>query len=189
MKKKDKEDMGNINQDNLIYIKNKHNDDINLFYESGTHKGQFTKIASLVFENVITVELDTYFYNLSCKNLSEYKGVKTINDSTLNILPKICERDENICFYLDAHFFRCSPPITKSEFPLFKELDILNKRNIKHNDVIIIDDVHTFGKQRPELKLNPSILEWENVIPENLLKYFNYKDYEQVGNTFVIWVQ
>lgn len=180
--------MGYLNKIELEKILNKHGK-VNTIYESGTNEGLQTIVLSEVFQSVITVELDENYYNKAKENLKENKNIIMYHNDTLNILPQVCKYEyEPLAFYLDAHYCKCEPPVNKSEFPLFKELELIKKRFKK--DIIIIDDVHTFGLQRNELKLDESIKEWELVTPENLLIYFDkyVLDSEIINDCFIIWL-
>ena len=72
---------------------------------------------------------------------------------------------------------------------MFAELKQIYKRN--RNDIVIIDDVHTFGKVRNELKEHEMLKEWELVTEQNLVNFFDKKvfDSQVVGDAFVIWLK
>jgi len=95
-----------------------------------------------------------------------------INDSRL-IFPRLLEiLNIPVAVHLDAHFCRPGnigdPPAVSGCFSLWDELDHLNAHNFP--DIVSVDDMHTFGRDRPDLgKADRKI--WESVTPERILEF------------------
>ena len=111
------------------------------FFETGTCVGGTLRAAAQVFDICYSVELDDYFYDLSCKNLSDLKNIKIFKDTSINALKKHSKKLKGLTLYwLDAHN---SPSIKpgKNNCPLLEEIDwIFN--NIPLDDfILLIDDV------------------------------------------------
>lgn len=181
--------MGRLTKDELNYVLSKYNSDISTIIETGTCEGGFSIIASGVFKNVITIELNNIYYEKAVSNCSNIKNIELILGNSTEELPKLINTKESLAFYLDAHYFNNNnaevPLIPKSEFPLWRELEIICARN-KH-DIIMIDDVHTFGRERLELRYNDKP-DWELVTTENILNAIGFViDSEIIGDCFVIW--
>lgn len=144
-------------------------------FETGTHKGDFAILAKKQFQEVITVENNEYYYNLAREDKT---GIKYYYGDSVEKLNLILPLEGRWVFYLDAHYF-IDPDkrLTKSRFPLFKELDLITSRQPEW--LIIVDDVHNFGVNRKDLKIDPGVQEWEAVTVQNLAKYGRpviYKD-------------
>jgi hypothetical protein len=134
------------------------------YVETGTAHGEQLMIAKYLFPDVIGIELDPHNAALSAKN----SGCMVIEGKSEDILPKL-HLPGPVCFYLDAHYCHLDPPIEKSHFPLWEELNFIGSRDNEH-DIIIVDDVHTFGKERPDLKFDDGCSEWEVVTEGNLIQ-------------------
>lgn len=163
---------------------------INTLIETGTCEGGFAIIAASVFNKVITIELNSYYYERAKKELQFIDNVELINGNSIDVLKNILPKQKRpLVFYLDAHFFNPdnseSPLIPRSEFPLFKELELIKTRNKK--DIVIIDDVHTFGRERPELRYKNQP-DWELVNTESILNSIGtYTKYDVIDDAFIIW--
>ena len=182
--------MGRLTQDQLKYILNKHDSEISTLIETGTCEGGFSSIASDVFKKVITIELNDYYYHKAKSNLGSLVNVDLIQGDSAKVLPELLKKHKEPLFiYLDAHFFNCDnaevPLIPRSEFPLFKELKAISKRKVK--DIIVVDDVHSFGRERPDLRFSDAP-DWENVTTDSIVKSIgNVIDSEIIGDCFIIW--
>jgi len=181
--------MGRLTEDQLQYIVKKYNHEPGLLIETGTCEGGFALVASKVFHEVISIELNKVYFNIAKENCKD-TNIKLIHSDSVKELPALVKKHKKaLVFYLDAHYFNNNnaevPLIPKSKFPLWDELNIINKR--KTSDIIIIDDVHTFERERPELRYedNP---DWENVSTASILEAIGkYKDSEIIGDAFIIW--
>jgi hypothetical protein len=165
--------MGQITVDNLNRLKSKQGyKDINIFVETGTFKGVQTNRASFAFDKVYGIELNEHWHKVTSEKNKDRDNVEMILGDTRVELPKLLSKypNEPLFIYLDAHFCKTDPPIPKSEFPLWDELKLIQDRNLR--EIVVVDDVHTFGKNRLDLKIDESKREWEDVTTENLLDYF-----------------
>lgn len=151
--------------------------------ETGTYRGEQLKTLTEVYDTVVGIELNAHYAQVS-RNTAPKANVITGN--TLTWLPFFCSAwKEPVVFYLDAHYCKVNPPIPKSEFPLWDELQMIAKR--PYADIVIVDDVHTFGKVRDDLKFKPDAKEWESVTPENVMEYFPKCKSKIIDDSFVIW--
>lgn len=105
---------------------------ISTFIETGTNEAKTTIVASGLFENVHTIELNEKFY-LNCKNLlSQYENVKIYNGSSEQIMDQILPTiNGRIMFFLDAHW--------NDYCPILDELESIYKNN-KKDSIIVIHD-------------------------------------------------
>jgi len=138
-----------------------------ILIETGTHKGHSTAIFSEYFTTVETIEINQNYYE---KAMVFCEGIDNISfhfGDSANILKELCVAHKDpVIFFLDAHNVRVIP-LVEEGFPLWDEIDTIIGRN--QSDIIVIDDVHTFGKQRPELTFNDE-LNWEEVTVGSILK-------------------
>jgi hypothetical protein len=110
----------------------------NNFIEFGTHKGNGCKLANyLGFENIYSIEIDDFFFNISNLTLRRFKNIHLFKGSTLNVLPQLLEKiDEKSTFWIDSH--------SENNCPILKELEILSTHKFK-NHILLIDDMRMFG--------------------------------------------
>lgn len=149
--------------------------------ETGTCEGEQLEVLTRVFKRVWGIEIDEYYYAKSKQNAP--LATMILGDSVSG-LPKF-DTNERYAFFLDAHYCKLEPPISKTPFPLWDELEIIKARNQK--DVIIIDDVHTFGIVRDDLRYGDG-KEWESVTAESIMSYFPNSKSEVKKDSFIVWL-
>ena len=143
--------MGTIRRFDLQEIKDKYNSKV--FVETGTMYGDGVDYAlQYSFDKIISIEIESSIHKTAVK---KYKDNDTVNivlgDSSKVLNECINNIDDNIIFFLDAHFpgadtdLRSYDEVKLMEFntyaPLEKELNIIPKRAKEHKDVIIADDL------------------------------------------------
>jgi hypothetical protein len=160
-----------------------------VYIETGLHRGKRMALCAPHFVAAHGIELDDHWYAVSVERTKSLPHVEIHHGDTRELLPEVLGRyPETSCFiHLDAHFCQTDPPIRKSEFPLWEELTLIRDRRVR--DIVSVDDVHTFGKRREELKYSPDALEWEVVTERNILEFFGDRvyDHRTVADAFVIW--
>jgi len=160
-----------------------------VYIETGLLAGDRLVIAAECFNRVYGVELDDHWAKVCHERTKKLSNVYVMRGNTREFLPLLSDRHPTTptFFYLDAHFCQTDPPIQKSEFPLWAELETIRARDTK--DIVLVDDVHTFGKARPELRFRADVPEWEKVTKESLLAFFGDQvvDSEERADAFVIW--
>lgn len=143
--------MGDIRIFDIEQIKNKFKLDV--FFETGTFRGDTVDFYKNIFKKVFSVEIDQELADnaverfKNCSNVEIYKGSSIA--ALEYLLPKITKTNENILFWLDAHFpgadaHKCDYDSEKNQdlrLPLEKELEIILKLRPNYKDVIIIDDM------------------------------------------------
>jgi len=163
--------------------------------ETGTGRGEQLRVLAGCFENVTGVELNDFNFACSCEAVSDFPCVEVIRGDSSEALVDLCEDwlEEPVFFFLDAHY--CHPPewedhpLEKSEFPLWKELQLIKDRD--QCDIVAVDDVHTFGRVRDDLKFTPDAVEWEGVTTKTLTEFFGDRVVctERIKDAFVIWLK
>lgn len=120
-------------------------------------------LASGAFDTIYGIELDAHWAQHCRRRFADQPAVRIIEGDTLQHLPELVDRIRvPAVFLLDAHYFLdADPPVTKGHFPLWEELDLLAGRD--HSDIVIVDDVHTFARPRPDLAYDDGTPEWEAV--------------------------
>ena len=133
-----------------------------LLIETGTYFGEFTRTAARFFKSVWTLELSPVLFEKSKRNLAGYENVSCYHGDSTTTLPvlvdmTVVKKMQSVAFYLDAHFFSRSVPVeykgkvaTSSPFPLWDELKAVTLRPTGVRDVVLIDDVHLWGRSRPD---------------------------------------
>jgi len=138
-------------------------------FETGTHEGTFARLAKFHFKEVLTVENNEYYYRNAYE---ERTGVKYIFGDSVEQLKEHLPLEGRWVFYLDAHYF-IDPKrkLSETPFPLFKEIEIITSNQAEW--LIIVDDVHNFGKKA----VQP---DWKEVTEESLGKYGKTRIYKDV---------
>jgi cephalosporin hydroxylase len=117
------------------------------FIETGTNSGGAAIIASSIFKNVITIEIDENKYNKYIELFKSYNNIQSFLGDSALVLPKILSNindDESITFWLDAHI---SFDANSGLCPLYEELEIIKQLN-RSDCTILIDDVRVLKKEK-----------------------------------------
>lgn len=93
----------------------------------------------------------------------DFGRIEFIHGDSADELPKLCEIiNRPAFFYLDAHFCREDPRAARTEdHPLFAELAAIARRPFA--DLVWVDDVHTFGQDRDDLRQS-----WRQITKETI---------------------
>jgi len=137
-----------------------------IFVETGTWKGGTTALALNFFADVHTIERSVVHHIGAWRTFWTYGHVHCHFGDSRVVLASLCELvlpPVPVFFYLDAHWFRVDHAVGKGEFPLWAEIEAIAARNVA--DVVVVDDVHSFGTENPE----PA---WKDVTLENIVKAF-----------------
>ena len=124
---------------------------LDVFVEGGTYKGGTAKRMSEKFIRVYTIEKSDVMFNEAKQNLKD-----------------ILENNDNILFWLDAHWSGGDTYGEEDECPLIEELEIIFA--YPKNYVILIDDARLFLAPPPyphNFKNWPAMKDIFNVIPQN----------------------
>ena len=169
---------------------------IDTFVETGTANGELTEIVAVEFDRVHAIELDPVHVAMTKQRLVERvervgkcEHVTVYTGDSREVLPRVIEQlPKAAFFFLDAHYCRLDPPIAKSEFPLWVELELVKARGLA--DIVAVDDMHTFGKKRDELRYEPGKPEWEGVTGKSLLRFFGKRvvAHDAIDDAFVMWL-
>lgn len=124
-----------------------------LLIETGTYLGDgVVQALNAGYKSIISIELSRQFYIDAQNKFKEYPNIKIVNnrahEALFDILAPI--KEEQVVFWLDAHYSACGTAGEDDPQPLLKELSIIEKW--KHtfdvkSPVILIDDMRTFSYQ------------------------------------------
>jgi hypothetical protein len=165
--------------------------------ETGTYLGHTTKLFSVLFPDVIGMEIKESYYNdtlkyvgdsLPAPNIIHGNSVEILRSGTVNRFVKRVEG--SVLFYLDAHWYKSNP--------LLNELEAISDLKMKNSPVIIIHDF--FVPENPELgcdmfdsdnKLCFELINRDNVLEkiygENGYEY-HYNDYALGAKRGIIYI-
>ncbi len=138
---------------------------IRTFVESGTFHGKTTRLAVEQFTTVHTIELHPDWYANAVRDLGPL-GVGCWHGDSAVVIPRLAkEIAEPVFWYLDAHWFKLVPGVAGQleGLPLWRELEALAAR--PYADVVVVDDVASFGRTEPTD-------EWLDVSLEKIAAYF-----------------
>lgn len=146
--------MAGINEVLIRQILSRHDgrySGIDTFVETGTRLGSTAFIMSRLFREVHTIELSEDLFNEARSRFKNEPINFHLGDSA-EVLPRLAEEiDRPAVFFLDAHWYiddkLRSKIASDNPFPLWKEIEVLKAR--PYADVIIVDDVHSFGRLSP----------------------------------------
>lgn len=123
---------------------------LQVFIETGTHQGDTTRIASMIFKEVITFEINKIYYEFAKRKLNKLDCTNVdhqLGDSVV-LLDKLLDTEKRPSFFfLDAHhhYIRTTEDVKmdngSGKTPLMDELESINKKYPKIPAVICIDDV------------------------------------------------
>jgi len=174
------------------FLKKKMNLDV--FVEGGAYKGNTAKNMSKVFNKVYTIEKSSVMHDIAKKNLKEIDNVTLLKGDTRKHLNSIINVNNNILFWLDAHWSGGDTYGKGDECPLIEELK--NIFSFDKNQVILIDDARCFLAPPPlphDYKNWPSLGDilrvipksWELVVYEDVIYLFP----EKISDKFKLVLQ
>jgi hypothetical protein len=120
----------------------KHVMKLDVFVEGGTYKGGTAKSMGKKFRKIFTIEKSDIMFEIAKENLKDTNNITLLKGDTREHLDSIIANNENILFWLDAHWSGGDTYGEEDECPLIEELDIIFKYN--KNYVILIDDARLF---------------------------------------------
>ena len=120
----------------------KHIMKLDVFVEGGTYKGGTAKSMGGKFRKIFTIEKSDIMFEIAKENLKDTNNITLLKGDTREHLDSIIANNENILFWLDAHWSGGDTYGEEDECPLIEELDIIFKYN--KNYVILIDDARLF---------------------------------------------
>lgn len=138
-----------------------------IFIETGTAFGQTVHNMLPYFDKIYSIELNFSFYQTAISNFTNNNNVRIHFGDSSRILANILkEIDNNIIFFLDAHWSGYDTAKGKKDVPLLEELtSIIN--HVKKESIIIIDDYRLFST-----KINE---DWSEITENNILKIMGDK--------------
>jgi hypothetical protein len=123
--------------------------------ETGTCQGiQTQNFANSKLETIHTIELSMDLYLRASKKKYANSGkIVFHHGDSAKLLPELCRElypQDPLLIYLDAHYCTVPGDEAAESFPLWEELEFVSNR--LRGDLLVVDDLHTFGKDRPDLK-------------------------------------
>lgn len=141
---------------------------LDVFVEGGTYQGGTAKKMSKFFRKVITIEKSVSMFETAQKNLDCIDNITMLKGDTREHLSEILDDNDNILFWLDAHWSGGETYGEEDECPLIDELEIIFR--YQRNYVILIDDARLFLAPPPyphKYKNWPSLKKIFNILSVN----------------------
>ena len=172
----------------------KHIMKLDVFVEGGTYKGGTAKSMGEKFRKIFTIEKSDIMFEIAKENLKDTNNITLLKGDTREHLDSIIANNENILFWLDAHWSGGDTYGEEDECPLIEELDIIFKYN--KNYVILIDDArlflatppypHNFNNWQSLTEIMKAIPEsWELIEFEDVIYLFP----KEINNEFKSFLQ
>jgi len=116
---------------------------LNVFIETGTHKGATLEAHLKHFRQLYSIELDEKLHERAVNKFRKKTHVKIIQgDSGVKLQEIVPNLQENALFWLDAHYSGGITAMGDKECPIYEELEIIFKDQKTH--IILIDDARLF---------------------------------------------
>ena len=141
---------------------------VDVFVEGGTFKGDTAKNMGSRFRKVYTIEKSKVMFDMAKENLQGIKNIDLLKGDTREHLRTILTTNDNILFWLDAHWSGGDTYGEEDECPLIEELQIIFEYS--KNYVILIDDARLFLAPPPsphKIENWPSLVDILQVLPDN----------------------
>lgn len=143
---------------------------LDTFIETGTYTGNTSKNMSKYFKKVYTIEASKKMYDVAQSNLKNFENVELIFGKSQEVIEQLFPKENNILFWLDAHWSGGDTYGEEDECPLIAELRSIFKLSDNKNFCVLIDDARLFTSPPPKphsYKRWPSITEIINEIPRS----------------------
>jgi hypothetical protein len=121
---------------------------LSVFFEGGTYKGGTALSVSRVIDRVITVERSESMFAIARSTIGDVKNIVMLKGDTRDHLQSVLDGNDNILFWLDAHWSGGHTYGEGDECPLLDELSIIFRNN--GNFAILIDDARLFLAPPPK---------------------------------------
>jgi hypothetical protein len=148
----------------------KSNMELTIFVEGGTYLGGTARKMCEIFSSVITIEKSEKMYEQARNNLQELSNVCSLFGDTREHLINILKENDDILFWLDAHWSGGNTYGKHDECPLLKELEIIFEVTKYKNIAILIDDARLFLAPPPlphKITQWPTISDLNRMLPVN----------------------
>lgn len=140
---------GSLTEDEILDISNITKTPLPMvFIETGTYKGDSTRVASKLFTYAMTIEVSQERYEESVGNCKECKNIMFYLGDSLYWLPTIVEqaKNEKGFWFLDAHISGHDSMYNgKQLVPLIEELEIITP-TLTEGSIVVVDDVRLFSQ-------------------------------------------
>jgi|688.fasta_scaffold05682_33 hypothetical protein len=144
--------------------------------ETGCYIGESLEHASsydFILE-IYSCDINEDFVDACKKKFQSKSHIKIFNEDSHSFLHRLLpslDHHDSIFFWLDAHYWKSYiPEYNNIDYPLVKELNIIDQYRKDKNDVIVIDDVYTYIKKSENFKHTHNIPKTGT----EFLKKFNY---------------
>lgn len=137
---------------------------LDIFVETGTYHGHTAKRMSRYFTKVFIIEKSNVMFHIAKHNLKDINNCMVLQGDSREHLNTLLNDNDNILFWLDAHWSGGDTYGQNDEYPLFDELQII----LCYNKLIMVDDARLFLAPPPiphNYRNWPSINDIYNVLP------------------------
>lgn len=116
-----------------------------VFVETGTCRGDTTRMAAAMFKAVYSIELSEEHFLAAKQRLGGLTNVSLVHGDTAEQLGMLAKSiDRPAVFFLDAHFAGGRTALASTEVPFYDELSAIAQR--PQGDLVIIDNLRPFGQ-------------------------------------------
>lgn len=163
------------------------------YIETGLQFGTQMAQSCRVFDTLYGIELNEHYFKLNQAAFEDQTDLFIFHDDSATALPALLgSLHVPLFILLDAHYCKQNPDhgpqIDLAPFPLYKELEAV--KGYPHPVILVVDDVHVFGKEMPHYKLNQKDVEWEGITKPYLTDFFAARllDSNDENDGFIMWL-
>lgn len=128
---------------------------LSTFVETGTYFGDMVWCLRNDFPQIFSIEINDRLCHWAINRFSQNRNVQIIHGDSSMVLPQLLPGIAgDILFWLDGHYSCGVTSRGLKDTPILEELGSILDRGKKNNDIIVIDDAHSFGRDPgyPSLK-------------------------------------
>lgn len=118
---------------------------IKIFIETGTYKGDMIEAMIPYFEQLFSIEIFKPLFDKAVKLFKSQPKITILNGDSGALIKDLLSKIQTPClFWLDGHFSGDGTGKTDKHTPIIAELDAIFKHTLK-NHIILIDDARLFN--------------------------------------------
>lgn len=141
--------------------------------ETGTFRGDTTRVGARFFDRVYTIELSKELYEHNLKRFSGKKNIflhqgdsdKVLKELMNTVLMNTVSGNERMVFWLDAHYSGSGTSKREGKCPVLDELEAI-KFHPRRDHCVLIDDADMFGEDDEYPELSEVIRQLKQINPD-----------------------
>lgn len=119
--------------------------------ETGTYRGDTTRVLSTIAARVISIEPEPRLYKKAVRRFKNDDDIELVNDTSEAAFPEIVsELSGDVCFWLDGHYSAGATFRGEVDSPIVKELEAIEQWSDQLGKLaVLVDDIRLFDPEVP----------------------------------------